>query len=306
MTFEIPTPGSQNQLADGFSRLPSPDNVTTIDLDLRVDLVRFSPERLDQVRLDTSLDAVLNQLIETTIAGWPEDVNYLPTYIFDHSGISESVENVLVLKGQQLVNPRMQQPEILRQLYTAHLGTEKTKLLARDTVYWLNINKDIDRLVQTCNVCQEHQPSQTPEPLQQHDIPSKSWSVLGTDLSEFGGQRWFIIADYYTKYPIIRCFHTANIAALVISILKENRPISLLRKGSPSRRLWESPPIPTERYARRPCLGRFRCTCRSSDFFTIRQKRIRGGSTFAEGNSEPLKRHLLLAQPHHCLTATPS
>ena len=39
-------------------------------------------------------------------------------------------------------------------------------------------------------------------------------------------------------------------------------------------------------------------------FFTIRQKRIRGGSPFAEGNSGPLKRYLLLARTHHCLTAT--
>ena len=31
-------------------------------------------------------------------------------------------------------------------------------------------------------------------------------------------------------------------------------------------------------------------------FFTIRQKRIRSGSTFAERNSGPLKRHLLLAR----------
>ena len=191
-------PGSQNQLADGLSRLQSPDNVTTIDLDLRVDLVRFSTERLDKVRSDTSQDAVLNQLVETIIAGWPEDVKDLPPDIRSFWSFRDqlSVENGLVLKGQQLVIPRMQQPEILRQLHTAHLGTEKTKLLARDTVYWLNINKDIDRLVQTCNVCQEHQPSQTPEPLQQHDIPSKPWSVLGTDLFEFEGHQWLIIADY--------------------------------------------------------------------------------------------------------------
>ena len=67
--------------ADGelsLSRLPSPDNVTTIDLDLRVDLVRFSTERLDKVRRDTSLDTALNQLVETIISGWPEDVNDLP------------------------------------------------------------------------------------------------------------------------------------------------------------------------------------------------------------------------------------
>ncbi len=29
-------------------------------------------------------------------------------------------------------------------------------------------------------------------------------------------------------------------------------------------------------------------------FFTIRQKRIRGGGAFAEGNSAPLKQHWLL------------
>ena len=129
-------PGSQNQLADGLSRLPSPDNVTTIDLDLRVDLVRFSTERLDKVRSDTSQDAVLNQLVETIIAGWPEDVKDILPDIRSFLSFREqlSVENGLVLKGQQLVIPRMQQPDILRQLHTAHLGIEKTKLLARDSV----------------------------------------------------------------------------------------------------------------------------------------------------------------------------
>ena len=39
-------------------------------------------------------------------------------------------------------------------------------------------------------------------------------------------------------------------------------------------------------------------------FFTLRKKRIRGGSTFAKGNSGSLKRHLLLAQPTHCLSVT--
>ena len=50
------------------------------------------------------------------------------------------------------------------------------------------------------------------------------------------------------------CMHTcmpAYIDAYYIYII---RPLSLLHKGSRSRRLWESPPIPTERYERRPCL----------------------------------------------------
>ena len=39
-------------------------------------------------------------------------------------------------------------------------------------------------------------------------------------------------------------------------------------------------------------------------FFTLRQKLILGGSTFAEGNSAPQHQHLLLARIHHCLSAT--
>ena len=171
---------------------------------------------------------MLNQLVETIIAGWPEDVNDLLLDIRSFWSFRDqlSVENGLVLIGQQLVIPRMQQPDILRQLHTANLGTEKTKLLARDTVYWLNINKDIDRLVQTCNVCQEHQPSQTPEPLRQHDIPCKPWSVLGTDLFEFEGHQWLIIADYYTKYPIIRQLTNPSPSSVVVNVTNRSSPSS--------------------------------------------------------------------------------
>ena len=115
----------------------------------------------------------------------------------------------------------MQRPEILRQLHTVHLGTEKTKLLTRDTVYWLNINTYIDRLVHTCKVCQEHQPSHTPEPLLQHDIRSKPWSVLGMDLFEFDGHQWWIIADYYTKYPIITQLPTPSPSSVVVNVTKQ-------------------------------------------------------------------------------------
>ena len=39
-------------------------------------------------------------------------------------------------------------------------------------------------------------------------------------------------------------------------------------------------------------------------FFTIRQKRIRGGSAFAEGNSASLKQRRSSYEYPHCVTAT--
>ena len=46
------------------------------------------------------------------------------------------------------------------------------------------------------------------------------------------------------------------------------------------------------------------CTFRSSDFFTIPKKRIRGGSTYAECNSGSLKDRRLQLWIPHCLSAT--
>ena len=56
------------------------------------------------------------------------------------------------------------------------------------------------------------------------------------------------------------------------------------RKGSGSRRLWESPPVPSERYERGPCLCVFVARF-DRQIFYYSSKRIRGGSTYAECNS---------------------
>ena len=55
-------PGADNQLADGLSRLPSPLNTTTIDLELPVDFVHFSSEKFSQLQQETLCDSDLSQL----------------------------------------------------------------------------------------------------------------------------------------------------------------------------------------------------------------------------------------------------
>ena len=48
-----------------------------------------------------------------------------------------------------------------------------------------------------------------------------------------------------------------TIMKMVQYLYYKREDLSLLRKGSRSRRLWELPPIPSERYERRPCLFMF-------------------------------------------------
>ena len=55
-------PGHEMTLADTLSHLPSTENTDTINLDIRVDLVRFRRERLNEIRKATKADPVLDQL----------------------------------------------------------------------------------------------------------------------------------------------------------------------------------------------------------------------------------------------------
>ena len=47
--------------------------------------------------------------------------------------------------------------EMLTKIHTGHMGIQKSKERARDVVYWLGMSKEIDKFVERCSTCQEHQ-----------------------------------------------------------------------------------------------------------------------------------------------------
>ena len=87
---------------------------------------------------------------------------------------------------------------------TAIKVLKKTRLQARDAVYWERINADIKNMIKNCSICQENLPAQPKETLQPHVIPCRAWEVAGTDLFNCNNHEYQIIADYYCKFPIIR------------------------------------------------------------------------------------------------------
>ena len=103
-----------------------------------------------------------------------------------------------------MIAPKSQRAEILEKIHQARHGVEKCQLRARSCIFWPNINKDIEARVQKCKVCQEGQNTQAKETLEPHEILTRPWQVIGTDLLTLNGDEYLLMCDYYSKFPVIK------------------------------------------------------------------------------------------------------
>ncbi|XP_014668373.1 PREDICTED: uncharacterized protein K02A2.6-like [Priapulus caudatus] len=214
-------PGKEVMLADALSRTPGKES-RAIDLDVRVDLVQFSAQKRDELRETTVADRELRELQEVIMQGWPERRVQLPHAVRPYWSYRDelTVQDGIIMKGERAIIPESMHDYILTKLHESHQGMEKTKLRARTCVFWRNINGDIEDLIQRCDICQQQQKAQRPEPLLQHEIPTRPWETVGTDLFHLNGDEYFIVCDYYSKFPIVRKIRGRATSDIIVGMMK--------------------------------------------------------------------------------------
>ena len=53
-------------------------------------------------------------------------------------------------------------------------------------------------------MCLEFQQTQPKEKIILHDIPLRTWEVLGADVFQFNNKNYLCIIDYHSKYPVVK------------------------------------------------------------------------------------------------------
>jgi hypothetical protein len=203
-------PGKDVPVADALSRISSCRGDTLPGLDVTVHEVLLSPNvsptRVPQIQEETMKDTTLSVLCKIISEGWPEKRSECPAYLHPYWNYRDelTVSNGMILKGLRIVIPMSLQPEVLQQLHYAHQGAEKCKLRAKGSVFWANINRDIEEMVKSCSPCQHHQNLNTKEPLVSHDVPPRPWHTLGSDIFHWNNADYLLVTDYYSKFPVIR------------------------------------------------------------------------------------------------------
>jgi hypothetical protein len=60
--------------------------------------------------------------------------------------------------------------------------------------------RDIEEIVEMCDVCLEHRDAQRKEPMIAHSIPERPWQVVATDLFQWNNQQYVLVVDYLSCY----------------------------------------------------------------------------------------------------------
>ena len=200
-------PGKEMILPDSLSRMISNADNKEIDLDFQICHIQFSTPRLRELISATREDPILSQLLKYVLNGFPDSRRDMHSETRNYWSFRDelSIEDGILLKGTRIIIPSSLTSKFMQDLHMGHLGVTKCQQRAKSTVYWPNIDRDIEEYIRSCETCQRNQSSQPPEKLIPitSDLPNIPWYTLGTDLFTHENDNYLIISDYMSKYPII-------------------------------------------------------------------------------------------------------
>ena len=111
-----------------------------------------------------------------------------------------SLADGCILWGSRVVVATKLRPEVLQTLHEAHPGVVRMKALARGTVWWPWVDKDIEHKVKACARCQVNRKTPPPVPLHPWEFPAQAWSRLHVDFAcPFRGKLFIVRVDAHSK-----------------------------------------------------------------------------------------------------------
>ena len=209
---------SHNVIAGDSSNKPTSEG---LDLKIHNMYLNASDDKCLSLATEMTKDPVMQALKHQIIKGWPSIRSECSSKLQDYWNYRDelSVLGGLVLKGSCIIIPQSCRDEILNQLHEGHFGSDRTKLHARDSVYWPNMNKHIKCLVKSCDLCQEHSRRNNKDPAISREIPIQAWSTVQTDLFTLDNQTFLLVVDVTSWFPVVRILRN-EITTSVINALK--------------------------------------------------------------------------------------
>ena len=106
----------------------------------------------------------------------------------------------MIYKGRRLIIPSNMEKEVTLALHSAHQGADTMLMRARDVLYWLHMQTELQATADMCVPCQLNKPANRREPLLTHEVPAQQFSKVGTDVMYYKGVPYMILVDYMSDF----------------------------------------------------------------------------------------------------------
>lgn len=207
--------GAENLIADSLSRHPvSKPSAEDIKMSSqnsihsrRVAALNFKSAdmsfRMMRLKEHCENDLQYQSLKRIIKTGFPENKNDLDEQLRQFWNIRYELcisEDDFILFGHRLLIPTVLRKEILTHLHKGHRGINGTQERARLSVYWPNIDAQIQQFCQNCEKCFQSLPSQPKETAMHFKQPSRAWEYASADLFTIKGQKGLVYTDWYSGW----------------------------------------------------------------------------------------------------------
>ena len=205
-------PGLTNHVADCLSRLGFQKYTISL-LKFHVNQItsqlKARSDSLHNLQLATKDDDKLGILKHIIQQGWPKTIREVPSKIQPYWTFREelTIEDRLVLKGTRIIIPNKKREDILKLICKGHLGLNKCKMRAKETMYWTRMNEQLEQLILNCQLCIKYSRSKDKNMLNTalgHEIPLVPWSKVATDIFHFKLRSYLLVVNYTSRFPIVR------------------------------------------------------------------------------------------------------
>lgn len=220
-------PGSKLYIADTLSRSCTSEikinyleiNEIEAHVDILLKDLNISETQLKNFEKETLADQQLKTLNEYLLKGWPEknkiDKSVKQYYPFRYE--ITRCGNIL-FKNDKIIVPNNLKHEMLNRLHYGHLGIEKCKYRARNSLFWPQLNTDIENYIKNCEICSTYMKIPRKEPMISHQVPNRAWEKVGADIFYFEGKNYLLIADYFSKYVEICLLKTMTSSEIITNL----------------------------------------------------------------------------------------
>jgi hypothetical protein len=197
-------PGKQN-IADPISRLSITDSAEVFDQDTEdyiyhiVEVTKPKEMSVESIRKYSLQDDILGKL-RTALQTKKFDKE---TLCFKPFELEITELQGILLRGTRLIPPEELKPLLLQKAHDGHLGMSKMKRRLRASVWWPNMDSEIEKYVKDCRSCTIIGSLNPPIPLKTRELPTSAWEHLAADfLGPLGPASEFVLVviDYYSRF----------------------------------------------------------------------------------------------------------